>query len=995
MEFDNREYVGRGLDILRDALNPYVQAKLKARYGTDWWSQAVGSVLNKHEKQEISTAGGSPEDWFATLDVPKLRRIILHVWDSVFKDDLGENGRNLISEISGVRNPWAHQHPFEFDDGYEALGQIATLLRLIKADVQQKLIKHLQNELSRSQVKKEPVRRGAKARPGAPRLPHASPKDFVGRTLELNQLQLELRGGQLGVIVYGSGGFGKTTLVTKLAEQIKRRYPDGQIYLDLKGAGIEAALSVKEIAAYIIQTLEPQLSLPEDVPALIASYQRLAFTKRAKDDKEEPREPRRVLLFLDNVANAEQVRDLVPPDNRSIMLLTSRQQFDLRGFNSLSLDALPHDEAVHLLMSIAPSFLNEPEADAIATLLGDYPLALVQAGRYLAEDIDADPDEYIYQLQQLPLQRLGLIERSLRLSYDALKAEEQKAWHEVAIFSGSFDVQAVSAICDLDLESARKHVNSLSRRSLVKHNRKAKRYQLHDLHREFALHQLTANERTEAERRHAFYFLETAITAVREIYLGNEEAENQAAELFEWDWNNYQAAWEWASEHAGADVSVARLCYQYLDVGWSLITQRRPANEWVEWLEKSLADARESGDLRQQSIRLYHLGQATLSIDYYEQTLPLARNFWRKESWPLILTPLGGLLVREMERIPYGSMPLDWDSEDLPASITVSYDRFSLFAGDESDRELNMVKIKVDALRGMEYLKEAADILHESDDDWREVEALAKLSSAYSNFGRSELALMIHEKAFELAEKINHDEVGNLAWTLGYYYLGLGRKALADGRPADAVAVIGKFLGLSRYWDNENDSQSEALQCLALANIQLGRMDDAAKATGEMWSALFERFNRNNIEGDEFVDMAWKVALAFEQFGNFAVAVLHMSECVEIAFGYRLPIVFDQLQRISVSKATNDARYEAVKYCLDQLRSLFDWSTSDEHEAYNAQVHWQLALLLEQTKHLAEAITEMEQCVDNEVDLDLSTAGEHMAYLESLRVQWVSQQRGQ
>jgi hypothetical protein len=112
------------------------------------------------------------------------------------------------------------------------------------------------------------------------------------------------------VIVYGSGGFGKTTLVTKLAEQIKRKYPDGQVYVDLKGAGIEAALSVKEIAAYIIQTLEPQTALPDDESELIVLYQHLTFTKPVEGDKDSRREPRRVLLFLDNAANAEQVCNL-------------------------------------------------------------------------------------------------------------------------------------------------------------------------------------------------------------------------------------------------------------------------------------------------------------------------------------------------------------------------------------------------------------------------------------------------------------------------------------------------------------------------------------------------------------------------------------------------------------------------------------------------------------------------------------------------------------
>ncbi len=958
MEFDNREYIGRGLDILRDALIPYVQGKLKARYAGDWWTQAVEPVLNK---REIPTTGNTLEDRFATLDVPKLRRIMLHVWDSVFKDDLGENGRNLISEISGVRNPWAHQQSFDFDGGYDALGQIATLLRLIKADDQQELIKQLQKELSRSQVKKEPIQRGAKARPGVPRLPHAAPKDFAGRTLELNQLQLELRGGQFGVVVYGSGGFGKTTLVTKLTEQIKRRYPDGQIYLDLKGAGIETALSVKEIAAYIIQTLEPQSSLPEDESALIASYQRLAFTKRVKDDKEEPREPRRVLLFLDNVADAEQVHDLVPSDKSSVMLLTSRQQFDLRGFYSLSLDALPHDEAARLLMAIARSVLNEPQADTIATLLGDYPLALVQAGRYLAEDIDADPDEYITQLQQLPLQRLGLIERSLRLSYDALKAEVQKVWHEIAIFSGSFDAQAVSTVCDLDLEIARKRVNSLSRRSLIKHDRKTKRYQMHDLQREFALHQMSAEQRAQAERRHAFYFLETAIAAAHKIYLGDEEAEKQAAELFDWDWDNYEAAWRWASEQASSDISAARLCYGYLDLGWSLITQRRPANEWIEWLEKSLADVQGTDATFTELRRSYHLAQAYDSADEqlqaiasYERAENLARNFSDPSVLPVILDSFGkflakgfglwditGAVLAHYDHDYRYTTKVVWDLDSIPDKITV-YDYWALGEREKS-REIDVDELRRRSTvfirqgkRAVSYLAEAVHIYHQLGYELDELNTCIRLSEVYADLGELESAIETAQHALNLAKEVDPDRVGEIEWQiLDGCYAGLGHHFLYIGEPHKALECYEKFLAVF----SENYIELDVLAGMAQAYLALGDPQTASECVSNRGAFLSDVLR----EGWEVNDaMYWRFGLLCEQAGYFDYAIQEMQSCLEWEM--------------------EEERPEAL-----------------EHK-------WHLALVYEKAGQFEQAIGQMVECVELEIDEELPEAGEHMAYLESLRL---------
>ncbi len=184
---------------------------------------------------------------------------------------------------------------------------------------------------------------------GAVTVPHQlrPPRpDFVGRYDEIKELVAAVQHGGVTISgLRGQGGIGKTELAYKLAEILKPGYPDGQIYLDLKGIRHEGdkpdqtPLTPAQAMKYVIWSYDNAVQLPDDDARLQALYQTVLTGKRA-------------LLLMDNARDKDQVEPLTPPG--CVMLVTSRQRFTLAGLLATDLDILPPDRARELLLRIAP-----------------------------------------------------------------------------------------------------------------------------------------------------------------------------------------------------------------------------------------------------------------------------------------------------------------------------------------------------------------------------------------------------------------------------------------------------------------------------------------------------------------------------------------------------------------------------------------------------------------------------------------------------------------
>lgn len=134
MALSNRERVGKGLELLREGLAPYILRELQAHYGDEWWPRGVESQLRPPVGREALTAQGSEVERFAQLDIHALLVLMWYQWNEVFHSKLGHIGRTYVSELRDARNKWAHQEAFSLEDAHRALDTTVRLLQMITAE---------------------------------------------------------------------------------------------------------------------------------------------------------------------------------------------------------------------------------------------------------------------------------------------------------------------------------------------------------------------------------------------------------------------------------------------------------------------------------------------------------------------------------------------------------------------------------------------------------------------------------------------------------------------------------------------------------------------------------------------------------------------------------------------------------------------------------------------------------------------------------------------
>ena len=124
MAVTNHERVGKGLELLRAGLEPFVQRELKR-------AVHAGDVDEYRLRQILSDSG--PRRLPSDSDVQVLLRVMWDTWNEVFREILGHSDRSLVSELRDHRNNWAHQQPFSSDDAYRALDSVHRLLTSVSA----------------------------------------------------------------------------------------------------------------------------------------------------------------------------------------------------------------------------------------------------------------------------------------------------------------------------------------------------------------------------------------------------------------------------------------------------------------------------------------------------------------------------------------------------------------------------------------------------------------------------------------------------------------------------------------------------------------------------------------------------------------------------------------------------------------------------------------------------------------------------------------------
>lgn len=576
------------------------------------------------------------------------------------------------------------------------------------------------------------------------------PADFTGRVEEQRELLAAIEQGGVTISgLQGMGGIGKTALALKLVEQLKPRYPDAQIYLDLKGASAQP-MPVTEALAHVIRSYLPAAKLPDSESDLRALYLTVLDGQRA-------------LLLMDNAFDARQVEPLVPPAGCALVV-TSRWHFTLPGMLTKDLDALSGAEARALLLSIAPRIGDR--ADEIAKLCGYLPLALRLAASALAKYRNLKPEDYVQRLNNQQ-QRLQLIDASFSLSYDLLSEQLKERWRYLAVFPDSFADYSAAAIWEVETASAQDAMGELIAASMVEWNETADRYRLHDLSRVFADAKLSDKERMLGHKHHAMHYREV-LAVTNKFYTDGGEALADGLALFDLERNNIEAAHAWlAVQDLEADKEIARLAMTYPDAGLYTLTLRLHSREWIRWLELALREAQRLNDRTFESSLFGNLGVAydelgltQQAIEFYEKQLTLSRELGLRQSEG---TTLGNLGV------------VYWSLGDTRRAIELYEQRLTIARelGDKRGEcsvlcNLGTVHWSLDEIQSaIDFYEQALHIARELGDRRSEGNALGGLGIASYYLGETAEAIDFYEQQLSISRNLG-DRRGeaNALWNM-------------------------------------------------------------------------------------------------------------------------------------------------------------------------------------------------------------------------------------
>lgn len=395
--------------------------------------------------------------------------------------------------------------------------------------------------LYRDIVAGEPASQDAASRPRsspviARQLP-AAPRAFTGRAAALARLDAALDRDRAAPVVIssvtGTAGVGKTALALHWAHRVADRFPDGQLYVNLRGYDPDrAATSPAEALRDLLRTLglEPERT-PHGVDSRAALYRSLLAG-------------RRMLVVLDNARDAGQVRPLLPGSPHCMVVVTSRNRLPglvaLDDAQPVELDLLAVEDAVRLLDRRIGGHRVAAEPAAVRTLVdrcARLPLALsIMAGRAVHS-----PDLPLAALaRELDTARTALdgfasddpaidVRAVFDCSYRALDVAAATLFRLLGVHWGpDITVAAAAALAGVPVDKARSTLAELAEVSLLQEHLPG-RYALHDLLRAYVRELVRSDPgASPARARLLSHYVHTAHRADLLVYPAREPIEPPA-----------------------------------------------------------------------------------------------------------------------------------------------------------------------------------------------------------------------------------------------------------------------------------------------------------------------------------------------------------------------------------------------------------------------------------------------------------------------------------
>ncbi|MEU6218454.1 BTAD domain-containing putative transcriptional regulator [Streptomyces sp. NPDC047022] len=646
-----------------------------------------------------------------------------------------------------------------------------------------------------------PERVSAPVRPA--QLPATVP-DFTGRAAFVDELS-EVLGSAEGRVMAvsalaGIGGVGKTTLAVHVAHQARGAFPDGQLYVDLQGAGPRAAEPETVLGAFLRALGTQESAIPDSMEERAALYRSVL-------------DGRRVLVLLDNAKDAAQVRPLLPGTEGCAALVTSRvRMVDLAGAHLVDLDVMSPDEALALFTKIVGEERVASERKAaldVVAACGFLPLAIrIAASRLAARRtwtvsvLAAKLADERRRLDELQAGDLA-VKATFELGYGQLEPAQARAFRLLGLADGpDISLAAAAAVLDLPLEDSEDLLEALVDTSLLE-SAAPGRYRFHDLVRLYARACTERDEQPPSERDAAMsrlldFYLATAAGVYAIERPGDRLVDHlQPTGTAGLSFGDRQAAWDWlysegvpllACVRQSAEGGTLRRAIDLLWASVDLAESGANAREYEATAAALRKAAHATGDMRAEARASVVLSNARLFSGAFDPAYREARE------------------ALELAEAADDPLPSCWAANILGS--------IAFYQSRHADAE--------------EYFSKAIDKFRACGDLAGSASPLCNLSRLHLSTGRAETAVVLARQGTDIYQTLGH----TLRGANGRYALGMALGK--SGQHADATAQLEEAL---RVFRDSRQRLWEGMTLCRLAEIDL-ESRKPAQAAGNAELAL-------------------------------------------------------------------------------------------------------------------------------------------------------------
>lgn len=706
-------------------------------------------------------------------------------------------------------------------------------------------------------------------RPSDDRPPQQLPGDvrhFVDRVDELRILDGLLSGEprETLVVITGTAGVGKTSLALRWAHRVRQRFPDGQLYVNLKGYHAGPPMTSEHALDRFLRGIGVKpAAIPTD-----AEERAALFRSRLAD--------RRMLIVLDNAATAGQIRPLLPGAASCLVVVTSRSQLSglvaRAGGRRLTLGVLPGPDAVALLESVTVDYRGDDEPEdlrELAALCARLPLALRIAAERAASRPFMPLAELIQDLRDESAlwdaltmeddEESDAVRTVFAWSYRALPDEVARLFRLLGLHPGTdFSRAAVGALMG-GMGRIRQLLDVLVGANLLEQTG-PDRYQLHDLLRAYAIDQMrqleTEDERHAAARRLLNWYLHTADSALDSFMPLNRTVPvtepvdadplQFATEADAGTWLEVEQENLVSATTAAQQLGFHHTAWQLAGVLRSVFMHKNAFEDWLTTARAGLAAARTLNDRYGEAEVLESFGKAyfqsrqlAAAEEHHLAALAIRREIGNRFGEAVSTNALGLLGLRRRRL----GESLDHFRQSLSIFRELHNRRWEALVLSNLGEALYELGQLADAVR---HLDEALTIQREIGDRAQEGNSLFFLSMARRELGQTVEGLNAIEAALVIAESAR-----NTLWQ-AHWLVEYARVLCATGRAADALAPVQRAAAIQR---NLGDRSREAMAIDGAGEIYraLGQADEAVK------------FHRQAAKTHRELGDDWNLALSLDR----------------------------------------------------------------------------------------------------------------------------------